>query len=1045
MPNTPQVNTKSHIFSFTNPLLLSAALAIALLALFTSLALRHIHASQERVSREHLQTSLNSFSELITIWQQQNLGALQMLANSAQGKTLLKQVLLEKGDNPATQEALRDWLYPVLMVMGFDGFSVINHERMLVAASTKGYIQQPVRQLETMEVLDKALALRPTISRPVASVRPLEGPRGEQPAGTLMQNMCVLFESEVTAPGYFCLRFNTESSFFPIFLKGRMGRSGEIYAIDNRGRFITPARFGATTDTAVTRHTVQVGAEVREPSAKGVEGAFTNMVNFLINHEAGYINSGYKDYRGVAVTGAGRWVKEMELGIIVEQDVQEAMAPYFASRNIILGLSVSAIALILVLTITAILNRRQLAMREGRFRSLLDNLPAATHMVSLDNQLIVVNPAFCQLLKLDKPQLIGEYMQALPVPAWLKPLMQVNKDTQTYWQDDISELRDPEGNPRYYRVVRFPVVYAKGSEPQAFACVWVDSTERVVASQRLRELNQNLEHVVAERTHELVLAKDQAQAATQAKAEFLANMSHEIRTPLNAIIGLAHIALSNIALTNNPDTKQRTYLEKMRASGEHLLEVINDILSFSRMEAGKLTLDNSAFSLDQLIDKTVDLIWEKAATKGLQVNVEIDPKIPKQLRGDELRLGQVLINFCANAVKFTDQGSINIRVTQVSASAERVELLFAVEDTGIGIDAEKMQSLFQPFQQVDSSSTRRFEGTGLGLSICKNLAELMNGRISVTSTPEQGSCFSLQLSLDKVQLQPNYPRAQHPVITAAPTPINCRILVVEDNALNQEIIDSLLESMGAHAHCVASGPAAIAAVQAHTFDLILMDIQLPGMDGVEASARIRALPQGKHLPIIAVTANALPGDKETYLAAGLDDYLSKPIDPALLHRALQHWSQVGRRVDTPAQNNVANIAAVSDSLSLSLSAPAPVSVPVIIAMQQEGIDTARALHNLMNNETLYLRLLERFAQERAEFPAQIIGLLENNKNEALNQVHSLKSLAGSLGMNSLEAICFTLEQQLHTSEWSSALVSQLNQELTRMVKLVTHCLPLKPA
>ncbi|MDR7091592.1 ATP-binding protein [Cellvibrio fibrivorans] len=1015
MPNKSRVNKYFHFFSLVNPTLLSAALAIVLLFFFTSLALRHIHSSQERIVRAHLQTSLSSFAELIQLWQQQNLAAIHMLANSTQGKTLLKQVLLEQGDKAATHDALREWLYPVLMVMGFDGFSVINHERVLVAASTKAYRKQPVLLPETIEVLDKALAKRPAISRPVAAVLPIDGPRGLQPAGTLMQNMCVLFESEVTAPGYFCLRFNTQSSFFPIFFKGRTGRSGEIYAIDNRGRFVTPARFAPTqmdnSSTEAQQQAARIGAEVRRPLARGEQGPLTDMVDFLINREAGLIKVGYQDYRGISVAGAGRWIDEMELGVIIEQDVEEAMGPFLASRNIIIGLSVAANLLIVVLTITAILNRRSALMREGRFRSLLDNLPAATHMTSIDHQLIMVNPAFCSLLKLDESDLLGRDIHDVPAPNWLKPLLQAeeNVGADSYWNDVVSELRHPDGNPRYYRIVRFPIIHTKGQEPQAITCIWVDVTERIVANQRMEEVNQNLEQMINERTHELMSAKDEALAASQTKAEFLANMSHEIRTPLNAIIGLAHIALAS-----KPEPKQRTYLEKMRDSGEHLLQIINDILNFSRMEAGKLSLDHSEFSIDQLVDKTVDLVWDKAAAKGLQVNVEIDAQIPKVLLGDSLRLGQILINFCANAVKFTDHGSISIRVTKVRDWQERVELLFEVEDTGIGIDAEKVQNLFQPFQQVDSSSTRRFEGTGLGLSICKNLADLMQARIDVKSTEGQGSCFRLRVQLEKNNRAPAPNILQADPSPKKLAPIHCSILVVEDNLLNQEIILSLLESMEATAICVGSGPEAIAIIQQQAFDLVLMDIQLPGMDGVETTARIRELPVGKHLPIIAVTANALPGDREAYLAAGLDDYLSKPIEPAQLHSVLEQWGHACR---------------VADDLVPKASS--------FEFLHNGGIDTARALHNLMDNETLYRRLLERFARERATFPAQLTGLLENNPAEALNQVHSLKSLAGSLGMSQLEIICFNLEQHLHNGEWQQELVDKLGVELTAMVELVS--------
>ena len=1010
-----RVNKRFHFFSLINPTLLFAALAIALLFLFTTFALRYIHASQERIVREHLQTSLNSFTELIQLWQQQNIGAIQMLANSSQGKALLKQVLLEQGDNPATQEALRDWLYPVLMVMGFDGFSVINQERIMVAASTRAYIKQKIQFPEVLEVFDKAKAGHAAISRPTVSTFPLEGPHGLQPAGTLMQNMCVLFESEVTQPGYFCLRFNTQSSFFPIFLEGRPGRSGEIYAIDNQGRFITPARFTQANGEASTfkeqQTSVRIGAAVSRPPARGEVTSLTDMADLLVNSEADVIRLGYQDYRGVAVAGAGRWLDDMELGIIIEQDIGEAMAPYLASRNIIVGLSVSANLLILILTVTAFINRRRLAVREGRFRSLLDNLPTPIYMTSLEHRLTVVNPAFCQLLKLDKSDLLGCLINEVPVPAWVKSLLHKAGQVgpEDYWKDKVTASCEPDGTERFYRIVRFPVTYSKEQSPQAFASVWVDVTDRVVANQRMEEVNQNLEQMINQRTHALMLAKDEALAASHTKAEFLANMSHEIRTPLNAIIGLAHIALAS-----KPELKQRTYLEKMRGSGEHLLQIINDILNFSRMEAGKLTLDHSEFSIDQLVDKAVDLVWEKAAAKGLQVNVEIDPKIPKVLLGDSLRLGQILINFCANAVKFTDHGSISIRVTKVRDWQERVELLFEVEDTGIGIASEKVDNLFQPFQQVDSSSTRRFEGTGLGLSISKNLADLMQARIDVKSTEGQGSCFRLRVQLEKNINAPSPNILQAESGPKKLAPINCNILVVEDNLLNQEIILSLLESMEAQAICVGSGAEAIAIIQQQTFDLVLMDIQLPGMDGVEATARIRELPQGKHLPIVAVTANALPGDKETYLAAGLDDYLSKPIEPEQLHSVLELWGNTCRIAE----------ALVPKASSFEF-------------LQHSGIDTARALHNLMNNEALYRRLLERFARERAEFPVQLTLLLESNQAEALNQVHSLKSLAGSLGMSKLEISAFNLEQELHAGGWQQASVAKLGSELVTMVELVT--------
>lgn len=1024
--------------SLVNPTLLVAALAIALLFFFSHLSLRYIHASQERIIREHLLASLGSFSELINIWQQQNIAAIQMLARSTQGQQLLRQVLMEEGDEPVTQEALRDWLYPILIVMGFDGFSVINHKRIIVAASSPGYIKQPAQLPETLEVLNKALANQPAISRPVAAVRPIEGPRGQQPAGTLMQNMCVTLdagqatagkpESNELPPGFFCLRFNTHTSFFPIFLKGWTGRSGDIYAIDHNGNFITPARFGQQNPQLLTveqQRAARLGTPVRVPKDDNGNTSLTEMADFLINREASLVRVDYRDYRGVAVAGAGRWIPEMELGVIVEQDLDEAMAPYYAARNIILSLTTAAATLIMLLSFGALANRRRLAIREGRFRSLLDNLPPPVHMLSRDQHVIVANPSFCQLLGLEKTAILGRDLRELPVPGWLQSLFdeELNCSPEFCHRDEIVRLQLPTGEARYFRIVRFPVVHPRAQEPEAIASVWVDYTDRVLANEQLEAVNQNLEDLVNDRTRELIIAKDQALAASHSKAEFLANMSHEIRTPLNAIIGLAHVAL-----TSKPDPRQKVYLEKIRGSGEHLLQIINDILNFSRMEAGKLELDNSEFFIDQLIDKSLDLIWEKAAAKGLEVKVDIDPRIPKVLVGDSLRLGQILINFCANAVKFTDTGSISIAVNQVRDWETKVELLFEVKDTGIGIAPEKIEQLFQPFQQVDASSARRFEGTGLGLSICKNLAELMGGRIDVKSILGHGSNFRLRVQLEKTRTPANETPVASP---AAPiqslsnvsrhfSPVECTVLVVEDNPLNQEIIMSLLESMGTDAFCVDSGPAAILAVQHEAIDLVLMDIQLPGMDGVEATTHIRQLDKGKRLPIVAVTANALPGDRESYLAAGMDDYLSKPIDPALLHRVLEQWGK-----------------------ARSMPEPVKPFTNRFEFLQHGGIDTARALHHLMNNESLYQRLLERFARERAEFPQQLHHLLETDLPSALNQVHSLKSLAGSLGMLQLESIALQLEEQLRNGSFDPTQVEKLTAELRAMVKLVSLGLDLR--
>lgn len=734
------------------------------------------------------------------------------------------------------------------------------------------------------------------------------------------------------------------------------------------------------------------------------------MAELLTAQGGTHVSLDYPDYRGIPVVGVGRWLDDLDMGLIVEQDMSEAFESYLVARTLIIGLSLSAIGLILLLTLSAMINRRRLAEREGRFRSLLNHIPAPVYMCALDGTLNVVNPAFCSLVKIAPEDLMGESLYHLAVPHWLEPLLDAFKEaaTQAQASDQIITLDSPKSGSRHFRVVHFPVVYATNERHEAFACVIVDETERVLANQRLADINQHLEQLVDARTSELINAKEEALAASRAKAQFLANMSHEIRTPLNAIIGLAHVALATDVSGN-----LRNYLQKMRASGEHLLDVINDILNFSKLEAGKLKPDQVAFALRDVVEKTVGLVQDKAEAKGLKMLVTIEPDVASDFMGDPLRIGQILINFCANAVKFTDQGSVSLEVRLYSQAGNRQELAFEVRDTGMGIAPELLITLFQPFHQVDNSNTRRFEGTGLGLAICKNLADLMGASLEVESELGKGSCFRLLISLDTATESANTPLE----LQALPHQFSGNILVVEDNPLNQEIIQSLLHTWNCQVTMAGSGGEALARVGEYMPDLILMDIQLPGMDGVETSRHIRRLPGGNRLPIIALTANALPGDRETYLAAGLDDYIAKPIDPHELQRLLVRW--LGKSKPANSQK------------------PPALQGYDFTPLKQAGLATDRALHNLMGNQKLYTQLLTRFARERDQLPLELAQALEGgDMKSALNQVHSLKSLAGSLGMLELERLAAECEAQLRQNNISQFSLDTLGQELREMVTMV---------
>jgi two-component system sensor histidine kinase/response regulator len=602
--------------------------------------------------------------------------------------------------------------------------------------------------------------------------------------------------------------------------------------------------------------------------------------------------------------------------------------------------------------------------------------------------------------------------------------------------------RRKDGSLQIARIAAAAVTLESGTMVSA---IWQDISEQKNAAAELERYRHHLEELVDERTAQLANAKEAAEQASRAKSVFLANMSHEIRTPMNAIIGLNHLVERN---TSDPEQRER--LHKVADAAHHLLSIINQILDISKIEAGKLELEPADFLLSRVLDNTSILILDRLRSHGLKFHIDIDPALPPVLHGDPLRIGQILLNYLSNAVKFTERGSISVTVSLIKENAGELLVRFAVSDTGIGIPLAQQARIFDAFEQLDNTTTRRFGGTGLGLAIARRLALLMGGDSGLSSEPGQGTTFWFSARLGRgtsataESALPLLPDEAEQILASRYH--HARILLVEDNAINQEVALDLLHYVGLQADLAVDGEKAVKMAAEQAYDLILMDMQMPVMDGLAAARLIRQSERGRTLPILAMTANAFGEDRQRCLDAGMNDHIAKPVDPNNLYAALIKWLPYAADTAQPPPKPVTTVlpaaqatAPGADSESQFLQGLADIP----------GLDAVAGLRALRGRSASYRRLLGTFLAQHAG-DDEMIGraLDENRPTDALHLAHALKGAAGTLGLTGIQLSAAALNEALRQSAIDASipsLLAALSSEMRNTLVALRKVLDTSPA
>lgn len=1147
---------------------LQALVAVIVLIAAGTAVLNVIGNEYRRSLADHIISNLKTMERVLALQQQDSAARVQTIADEPRFKELVNRLLTSPSER-AVHDELKNWIVPRFKSRGFEDYQLISADGLRVVSSgNRQYIGQSTLP-STQEALRLTELIGAAMTRPISAHHPVAGLVIDNPSDVAYQLSCSRINEGISNLAFLCLHENPFPRLYRLLHAGRSGLTGDAYIVDDAGQILSPIRFEKSLPPPLDAEpgwslfglSARVMPESTTIADQLSRSPYTQVVARLLEHDS--LNTGllanYVDYRGRTVVGAASWLPDTQMGIVIEEEMDEAFRSYHFALSTLVALIGLGVVLIAALTWLDLRSRFTLARSQQQLAAFRDNIPAEIHMKSASGRYLMANPVFESAFNEPPGHVLGKTDTELFPPEEARCREAEHREVvhsgKAFRRNQTRHSGD--GSETIYSVVCFPVRGGDDETVVAVGTVALNITEQIRTQRELEEITRTLEDKVTVRTEQLAAARDMAEAAGRAKAEFLANMSHEIRTPLNAIMGMSHLAA-------HVNTSQRVahYIGRIQSSGQHLLAIVNNILDLSKIEAGKLSIHKTEFSLEGLLTQVAGLVWERAEAKGLELIIAIEPGLPDVLIGDAMRIGQILINFANNAVKFTGYGDVVLRVAALDQHDAQIALRFEVEDTGIGITEEQLSLLFSPFQQLDSSISRRFEGTGLGLAISKNLAELMDGKVSVSSRTGYGSVFSLELSLPVCEhiVMPVSPKiAQHgrstlvvddnaqartqlvkllrslsflvdeasngqqaiaqvalvdaeghpydivfidwrmpelngqqvaeeihrlslrgakprlvlvignaqgvpddvdrsrfATVMAKPvTPSEVfetvarlvnpqhsrketaygsttgweslsgrRILLVEDNPINQEVVHDLLELVGTHVSIASDGLHGIRLLHEQAFDLVLMDINMPVMNGFDAAEVIRKDPRFATLPIIALTANALGGDRDRCLAAGMSDYIAKPVDPNQMFPAILRHLQ---KVPTSQRlGHDANRPTTIQHLPIEADADAILDALVMIP----GINVAAAVSRMMGRRDLYAKLVGRIVVERADMLQSLERARHIGDRETMTSViHNAKSILGALGAEDLQQRCVALQSALNEGEDGTG-INQLEDALS---------------